>query len=102
MAAGLDRFDRRLREQGFRLIAGVDEAGRGAWAGPMFAAAVILPESFDLDGIDDSKALTAKQREACFDRIMSEATAIAVCRATPTRRDRRGPHQSNPSLVRPA
>lgn len=102
MAADLDRFERRLREQGFHLIAGVDEAGRGAWAGPMFAAAVILPESFDLDGIDDSKALTAKQRQAGYDRIMTEATAVAVCRATPTRIDRRGLHKSNLSLLRQA
>ena len=53
----------RLRAQGFARIAGVDEAGRGALAGPLVAAAVILPEGFDLEGIRDSKMLTAPQRE---------------------------------------
>ena len=49
----LGRYERGLREQGFRLIAGVDEAGRGALAGPLVAAAVILPAEFDLEGIND-------------------------------------------------
>ncbi len=57
----LDRYERALREQGFARIAGVDEAGRGALAGPLVAAAVILPEGFDREGIDDSKMLTANQ-----------------------------------------
>jgi ribonuclease HII len=54
LRADLDRYERALREQGFTRIAGVDEAGRGALAGPLVAAAVILPEDFDREGIDDS------------------------------------------------
>jgi ribonuclease HII len=94
------RYERRLREQGFSCIAGADEAGRGALAGPMFAAAVILPSEFDPEGIADSKVLTRRQREACYERIVAEAAAIAVCRVTPAGIDRRGLHRSNLSLLR--
>lgn len=100
--ADLGRYERSLRQQGFRLIAGVDEAGRGALAGPLVAAAVILPEGFDLEGIDDSKALTAAQRETCYARILAGAVAVAVRRATPARIDRRGLHRSNLWLLRRA
>lgn len=100
--ADLARYERRLREQGFRLIAGVDEAGRGALAGPLVAAAVILPEDFDLEGVDDSKALTAAEREACYARILAGAVAVAVRRATPATIDRRGLHRSNLWLLRGA
>lgn len=98
----LGRYERQLREQGFRAIAGVDEAGRGALAGPMVAAAVILPEGFDLEGIADSKQLTALQREACYARIVASAVAVSVCRVTPSRIDRRGLHRSNLWLLRRA
>ncbi len=101
-AVDLDRYERRLRDQGFRLIAGVDEAGRGALAGPMVAAAVILPDAFDLDGLADSKALTALQREACYARISREAVAVSVRRAMPSRIDHRGLHKSNLWLLRRA
>lgn len=103
-ALGLDlgRYERRLREQGFTNIAGVDEAGRGALAGPLVAAAVILPEDFDLEGINDSKALTALQREAAFGRIVAGAVCVSVCRAMPSRIDRRGLHRMNQWLLRRA
>jgi ribonuclease HII len=86
--------------QGFRLIAGADEAGRGALAGPLFAAAVILPAHFDLDGLNDSKQLTRLQRERCYERIRGTAVAISVCRAMPSRIDHRGLHRSNKFLLR--
>jgi ribonuclease HII len=91
-----------LREQGFRLVAGVDEAGRGAWAGPMVAAAVILPPEFDIAGLRDSKVMTARQREEAFARIVDGAVAVTVCRATAGRIDRRGLHRSNIALLRQA
>jgi Ribonuclease HII len=72
----LGRYERGLREQGFRLIAGVDEAGRGALAGPLVAAAVILPADFDLEGINDSKVLTALQRDAAFERIVRQRLRV--------------------------
>lgn len=98
----LGRYERQLREQGFRAIAGADEAGRGALAGPLVAAAVILPEDFDLDGVNDSKVLTALRREESYARIVAGALAFAVCKATPTRIDRRGLHRSNLWLLRRA
>ena len=100
LALDLGRYERGLRQQGFHLIAGVDEAGRGALAGPLVAAAVILPPEFDLEGINDSKALTALQREAAFGRIVRDAVAWSACRCTPTRIDRRGLQKTNVWLLR--
>ena len=60
--AGLDRYEERLWAQGFSRIVGVDEAGRGALAGPLVAAGVVIPPGFDTTGIRDSKLLSAKQR----------------------------------------
>jgi ribonuclease HII len=96
----LDRYERELRDQGFHRIAGADEAGRGALAGPLVAAAVILPAGFDLDGVNDSKVLTANQRELAYERIVRDALAWSVCRCMPGRIDRRGLHKSNVWLLR--
>jgi ribonuclease HII len=98
----LHRYERTLREKGFRFIAGADEAGRGALAGPLVAAAVILPDGFDHDELNDSKLLTALQRERCFEAIVDSAVAISVCRAMPSRIDHRGLHRSNKFLLRRA
>ncbi len=97
----LDLYERALRAQGFERIAGVDEVGRGALAGPLVAAAAILPAGFDLEGIRDSKLLTANQRERAFERIAARAI-VAVCRAQPGTIDRRGLHRCNLSLLRRA
>lgn len=102
LTTDLGRYERTLREQGFARIAGVDEAGRGALAGPMVAAAVILPEDFPLEGIADSKVLTANAREDAYARIVAGAVAMAVCRAMPSRIDHRGLHRSNLWLLRRA
>ena len=72
-----------LLRQGYRFIAGLDEAGRGAWAGPVVAAAVILPlerlDLFDhLTGLDDSKRLSPARREALFATIKAVALAVGV------------------------
>lgn len=64
--------------QGFQLIAGVDEAGRGPLAGPVVAAAVILTSDFYLPGLNDSKKLTPEQRETFFDQILSQAVGIGL------------------------
>ncbi len=71
-------IERSLRASGKTLIAGVDEAGRGPLAGPVVAAAVILPETVTLYGLDDSKKLTAKRREELFGRICSQAVAWGI------------------------
>ena len=72
------KTENRLRAEGYRLIAGVDEAGRGPLAGPVYAAAVILPENARLDGINDSKKISAKKREELFDKIIEIAVSYAV------------------------
>ncbi len=100
LAIDLGRYERGLRAQGFARIAGADEAGRGALAGPLVAAAVMLPEDFDLDGVNDSKLLTANQREVAYERIVRDAIAWSVCRCMPTRIDRRGLHKTNLWLLR--
>lgn len=71
-------YEQRYREQGIQLIAGVDEVGRGPLAGPVVAAAVILPNDFYLPGINDSKKLSAKQREVFYERITTEALTYSV------------------------
>jgi ribonuclease HII len=65
-----------------RLIAGVDEAGRGPLAGPVYAAAVILPAQSSIDGLKDSKQLTAKRRDALFDVIQKNALSWAIASAS--------------------
>jgi ribonuclease HII len=72
------RFEEEARAAGHRLVAGVDEVGRGALCGPVVAGAVVLGERFCTDGLDDSKRLTPRMRESLAARIRSEARAWAV------------------------
>ncbi|MFQ5802846.1 MAG: ribonuclease HII [Candidatus Methylomirabilales bacterium] len=67
-----------IRRKGFRRLAGVDEAGRGALAGPVVAAAVILKDGRPIPGVTDSKRLSQKQRELLYGRIEEEALAVGV------------------------
>jgi ribonuclease HII len=71
-------FERRAHQRNFRRIAGVDEAGRGPLAGPVVAAAVVLPYEIDLPNVRDSKQLSLSQREACYEKICSVAADIGV------------------------
>jgi ribonuclease HII len=71
-------FENKYRNQGFHLIAGVDEVGRGPLAGPVVAAAVVLPEAFNLPGIDDSKKLSEKKRDEFYQLIMEKALAVGI------------------------
>ncbi len=71
-------YERMKKEQGFALIAGVDEVGRGPLAGPVVASAVILPDNFQLLGLNDSKKVTKKNREAFFEIINREAVSIGI------------------------
>lgn len=66
------------KRHGYRCVAGIDEAGRGPLAGPVVAAAVILPEGLILPGVNDSKQLTHLQREELFDTIRREAVSVGV------------------------
>ncbi len=71
-------FERRFMEEGFCRIAGVDEAGRGCLAGPVVAAAVILPRGCVLDGVTDSKLLSPPVRERLFDTVLEQAVAVGI------------------------
>lgn len=64
-----------LWEQGIRYIGGIDEVGRGPLAGPVVAACVVLPQDFDLLGVDDSKKLSEKRREQLYGQILERAVA---------------------------
>jgi len=67
-------YELEAHRAGHRCVAGLDEAGRGPLAGPVVAAAIILPEDFDPEGIRDSKVLTPTRREAAFERIAGQCT----------------------------
>lgn len=67
-----------LRAEGCRYVAGVDEVGRGPLAGPVVAAAVVLPEDFDVLGVDDSKKISEKRREELFEIIKERAVAYGI------------------------
>ena len=71
-------LEHEIQSQGYTLVCGADEAGAGPLAGPVYAAAVILPEDFDLPWLNDSKKVTPKRREVLFDQICTQAVAWAV------------------------
>jgi len=71
-------FETMARRQGYRFVAGIDEAGRGPLAGPVVAAAVILPENFDLPGLNDSKQLSERKRNQLYPMIREQALAVGV------------------------
>jgi ribonuclease HII len=100
LAEDLDRYEAVLRAQGFERIAGVDEVGRGALAGPLVAAAVVLPVDFDRTGIRDSKLLTPKQRQEQYERITASGAVSVVRKIEPNVIDIRGLHRSNLALLR--
>lgn len=74
----MSEYENALREKGFTYIAGVDEVGRGPLAGPVVAAAVVLPSDFDLLGVDDSKKLSEKKREQLYDEIIRRAVCWGI------------------------
>lgn len=102
--AGLYGYERALRRVGLAPIAGVDEAGRGACAGPLVAAAAILPEgrSGIVPGLADSKLLTAKARERCYDQVVRRALAWSVVVIPSEECDRLGMHVANVEALRRA
>lgn len=77
------RYERELNGQGFKYVCGVDEVGRGPLAGPVVCAAVIMPLDDVVEGVDDSKKLSAKKREKLYGQIIEKAVAYAICRVEP-------------------
>ena len=74
----MKQYERQLRKEGCQYIAGVDEVGRGPLAGPVVAAAVVLPQDFDVLGVDDSKKLSEKKREQLYEVILEKALAVGI------------------------
>lgn len=74
-------IENEYRARGYNIICGIDEAGRGPLAGPVYAAAVILPPDCVIDGLNDSKKLTEKKREKLFDEIKEKALAYGIASA---------------------
>jgi ribonuclease HII len=102
--AGLYGYERALRRAGLAPIAGVDEAGRGACAGPLVAAAAILPEGRAgiVPGLADSKLLTEAARERCYAQVVRRALAWAVVVVPPQECDQLGMHVANVAALRRA
>ena len=82
------RFEDAASAEGFTAVAGLDEVGRGALCGPVVACAVILGGDFPIDGLDDSKRLTARQREQLSERVRAHARGFAIGSADPAEIDR--------------
>ncbi len=75
-------FENEAYARGYKYVCGVDEAGRGPLAGPVFAAAVILPRGYVIDGVNDSKKLTEKKREQLYSKIKEQSLAYCVASAS--------------------
>lgn len=76
------KIEQSLTDQGYSYICGVDEAGRGPLCGPVVAAACILPIGIFIEGLNDSKKLTPKKREALFEKIIENAIAYSIAEAS--------------------
>ncbi|MFG2054896.1 ribonuclease HII [Micromonospora sp. NPDC048930] len=101
---GLYALERALQRRGFRHVAGADEAGRGACAGPLVAAAAVLPEGRrgEIEGLADSKLLTPASRERIYDEVVARALAYAVVVIPAEEVDARGLHVCNLAAMRRA
>ena len=95
-------YERQYIDQGFKIIAGVDEVGAGAIAGPVVAAAVVLPLDSRLVKINDSKLLSEKRREELFDKILSKSEAYGVGEASHGEVDRMNVRQASLLAMRRA
>jgi ribonuclease HII len=101
---GLYALERALQRRGFRAVAGADEAGRGACAGPLVAAAVLLPEGRrgEIEDLADSKLLTPAARERVYDQVVARALAYSVVVIPAEEVDTRGLHVCNLAAMRRA
>lgn len=102
LGRGAYSYERALVRSGLGPVAGADEAGRGASAGPLVAAAVILDPHRPIPGLDDSKALTAAARERLHDDIQRRAIAVAWAEVSPAACDELGMHQADLQALRRA
>ncbi|MDQ4146021.1 MAG: ribonuclease HII [Actinomycetota bacterium] len=95
-------LEARLSDGGFRQIAGADEVGRGALAGPLVAAAVVLPPDVEIEGLRDSKLCTRAQREDLARRVREVALAVSIVRVQPWKIDKTGLQKCNLQALRRA
>jgi ribonuclease HII len=95
-------YEQALRASGFAPVAGADEAGRGACAGPLVAGAVVLPPDLRLIGLNDSKLMTAKARDRVYEEIVASALAWAVAVIPAPEVDRTGLQRANYAALRQA
>jgi len=102
--SGLYGYERALKRVGLHPVAGADEAGRGACAGPLVAGAAILSDakSRQISGLNDSKLLTPAARDRCYGEIVDKAVAWSVVSVEPDECDRLGMHVANISALRRA
>ena len=102
--AGLYGYERALAKVGLAPVAGVDEAGRGACAGPLVAAAAVLPDGHRgrIPGLADSKLLSPEARERCYDHVVRRALAWSVVAVPAAECDRLGMHVANVAALRRA
>lgn len=77
-----ESYENKARHDGFAVVCGIDEAGRGPLCGPVCAAAVILPQGCEIEGLNDSKKLSEKKREALYDVIKEKAVSYGIAMAT--------------------
>ena len=89
MLTGQDWFlyEKQAFESGYKIVCGVDEAGRGPLAGPVYAAAVVLPQNFIINGLNDSKKLSARKREFLYNEIIQNSLAFGIAFASETEID---------------
>lgn len=100
--SGLYGLERALGRAGLAPVAGADEAGRGACAGPLVAAACALPQGRPIVGLRDSKLMTERARATCFEEITAKALAWSVVVVDVDEVDRRGVHRANITALRRA
>ncbi len=98
----MTQYERQVRKEGFAVIAGVDEAGRGPLAGPVVAAAVILPLDVDFIGLNDSKKLSPQKREILLDKIEKEAIDLGVGIISPQEIDEINVHKASLKAMKAA
>ena len=95
-------IEHEIQARGYSLVCGIDEAGRGPLCGPVFAAACILPDGLIIDGLNDSKKLTAKKRETLFDVIRENAVSYCIASASVEEIDELNIRQANLLAMRRA
>lgn len=100
MNKGMQQYENQVRKAGFARICGVDEVGRGCWAGPIVSAGVVFDEGVEIEGVTDSKKLTAKKREELVEEIKAKATSWSIQVLSSQQVDEHGVGVANAQVMR--